>query len=166
MATISSLESLPTELLYQIIGYLVSPLCGRASSTGLDWPGPLARYKDECKPVLHPLNQLASTSRRLNIAVEEACRHLVLQHRHIGNFQISQNEFSASVQCDGELRSKAAKRKEIYRRIWLKWSPRHCAFCGRATVRRAIFNNNLFCCKKCDETNFPDKIVSKITVPS
>jgi hypothetical protein len=40
----------------------------------------------------------------------------------------------------------------------LSWSDKHCVFCGKKSVRRAILANGLRCCDSCDRKEWPGKI--------
>ena len=156
----ASLEGLPNELLFHILGYLIGPFCGRVDSTGLDWPEPVPRNRIEDKPTTHPLYQLAAVSRHFNTAVEDFCRHLLLQLKDVGTFKVS-NEAADSTKSRGRHpKPLPSRRNEAYRRVWMRWSLHHCAFCGKKSIRRAVFNNHLRCCQLCDRKCFPEKIVS------
>ncbi|KAK3081460.1 hypothetical protein LTS18_006509 [Coniosporium uncinatum] len=56
------------------------------------------------------------------------------------------------------LRGRGRGEMYLYRTTWLHFASRFCAFCGKASSRRAVFNSLLLCCKKCDKEAWPEKI--------
>ncbi|KAF1951494.1 hypothetical protein CC80DRAFT_597428 [Byssothecium circinans] len=85
----------------------------------------------------HPLLATAATSKHLCGVVEEYCRGLLKRHANISP-------------------PKAPKTGAfVCRRKWFKWLRETCQVCGRASVRKAILDAGLTCCKRCDDKNFP-----------
>lgn len=153
----SGLFTLSTELLHEICGYFVAPLSGIPNSTGLhcdeipDFPYEVGSSAD----VLHPFYALAATCHFFEGVVESYCQHLLLQYRNITAKNIFDDKGNVMVQA-----SKKRKREQrtVYRVLWVKWTRRHCSFCGMRSVRRCIFNCLIRCCASCDSRRWPEKI--------
>ncbi|KAF2238962.1 hypothetical protein EV356DRAFT_563635 [Viridothelium virens] len=159
MTSMLFLEGLPNEILDHILGYLIGPFCGRPGATGLDWPDPVpSSNKYESAVNVQPLFQLAMVSRHLNTLVEDFCRRLLFQYQSIGLLKSSKDGVIHATKGSRPVVQIVSKRKEAHRCVWVKWSRQHCVFCGKKSVRRAVFNNQLRCCQSCDRKRFPEKI--------
>ena len=154
-----ALDRLPIEIVHHTLGYLSGPFSGRVYSTGLNWSEQISRDQAKCELTAHPLYQLAAVSRHLNTAVEGFCKHLIIHDKGIGNFKILERFIDPPAGKTTRRRARRSRHEQTFRRVWVRWSARYCAFCDRRTDRRAIFNNNIRCCILCDMTCFPAKIV-------
>jgi hypothetical protein len=127
----SPFESLPTEIVNQILSHLVHP---RSRLPGLteaqsahDFPRPtklgiknredLTTLPDSQR---YPFHVLALTSKRLNVLVESYCGHLV---RTCNMFNLPFAHF------DKFGRSHPDLSQIVYRRLWLQHAPRLCIYC-------------------------------------
>jgi ribosomal protein L37AE/L43A len=149
----TTLESLPIEIQHDIFSYLMRPL----SSYPYDgMPRTFAQHSSilvqtENKNAVkdHPYLNLAASSRHLRNAVEAYCRSLLVQHH-------------------GTMYKKVVgeqKLSKVYRTVWVNKTYRHCMFCGKATIRRAVFNMLMWCCLKCDNTHYGKRIVRTVYLP-
>lgn len=160
MHSSNGIAALPLELLHEICSYLVGPLSGLSGSIGLhadevpEYPPSIA-----AGDVLHPFYALAASCQELEHAVESFCRRVLRQHSSITKIKLldadQQSDDGAVKQKKGK--SKKKDRKIVHRVLWVKWANKHCAFCGKRSIRRAIFNTLLRCCKKCDDEQWPEK---------
>ncbi|GAB7352465.1 hypothetical protein MBLNU459_g2873t1 [Dothideomycetes sp. NU459] len=126
------LDSLPIELLHQICSYLFlkhDPMRGYRSGD--------LRYDD---PMIH----LAACNRTLLGAVESFSRTLLTQWQPITNFKGSMVK-----DPDGNV---------THRGLLYAWKRRHCVFCGKSSMRKAVLCTGLGCCAKCDKAQWPDKL--------
>lgn len=139
----SPLESLPAEIIDQILSHLVHP---RSRLPGLteaqsahDFPRPtkleiknredLTTLPDaqrwaadifDFQSLRHPFHVLALTSRRLNAVVESYCGHLV---RACNMFNLPFAHFDKYGAAHPDLS------QIVYRRLWLQHAPRLCIYC-------------------------------------
>lgn len=163
--TNSPFEALPLEIHHQILSYLCGPYAGVQSSTGLrptyaPSPPPFTKYLQ-----LHPYLTLASTCANLNVAVESFTQFLLFQHRSVTGIDVPSLELPERwvKGKDGQNRQTegfGVKRGKCYRMVWLKWARRNCAWCGKKSVRFAMFNQLILCCGKCERESWDQKIVS------
>jgi ribosomal protein L37AE/L43A len=152
VSNMASLESLPVEIQHDIFSYLIRPLSsyphnGMARTFFLH-TSLLCQTKNKDIVKNHPYLNLAASSRQLRDTIEAYCRSLLVQHH---------GTIYKKVMGDRKL-SKA------YRTIWLNKTYKHCLFCGKTTVRRAVFNMLMWCCLKCDNTHYGKRIVSTLTL--
>ena len=158
MDSLETLDTLPVELLHEICSYLIGPLSGFPGSTGLHSDDvPLA------PDPLHPFYALAGSCRVLRLAVESYCQRLLRTHRDIMKIKLPDIDRLPDAEPtpttpERKRKAKAKSREVIYRVLWVKWARSHCAFCGKRSVRRAIFNTLIRCCAKCDAAFWPPKI--------
>jgi len=143
---LSKLETLPVEIVDQILSYLIHPCCRLPGLTETQ-----SRYdvsekqkrsiKDEedltqgadshrwaadifsLHVLPHPFNALSRTSRRCNEFVEGYCSHLVRQC-NIFNLPFAQLDRYGAVHPDMS--------HIVYRRLWLQHAPRRCIYCFAA----------------------------------
>lgn len=139
----SPLESLPTEIVNQILSHLVHP---RSRLPGLteaqsahDFPRPtkleiknredLTTLPDshrwaadifDFQSLRHPFNVLALASKRLHAFVESYCAHLV---RACNMFNLPFAHFDKYGRAHPDLSH------IVYRRLWLQHAPRLCIYC-------------------------------------
>ncbi|KAI9709559.1 MAG: hypothetical protein M1820_003319 [Bogoriella megaspora] len=149
----SRLERLPSEILYNVLSFLVGPFSGEVGSTGLEWYPPGTSDVKQVKSRRFPLCELAAVSHRFHDLVESFCKTLLYLQDNIGNFKELKDQADLTNIPGKPLRSKSPRRM-----VWYKWTLHHCIFCGKKSVRRAIFNNNVRCCQVCDRKVWPDKI--------
>lgn len=169
-----SLDSLPADIQYNIMSWLICPLVGhpiqRAPQSTEElskadlWklqPPASAASKLTAN---HPYLCLAASSRALRTSVEDYCHHLVRKRLAIKAKRIVTPTY---VDWSADVAKKAVKGKtasgtdlRTYRLQYLKWSHECCLFCGKTSKRRAIFNLQMWCCKNCDDKEFGKKIVS------
>jgi hypothetical protein len=50
------------------------------------------------------------------------------------------------------------KKDKPQRMNWLNLAWRRCLFCGKSTCRRAIFHYMTWCCRHCDDEEWPKKV--------
>lgn len=143
-ASRSPLESLPTEIINQILSHLVHP---RSRLPGLteaqsahDFPRTtkleiknredLTTLPDsqrwaadifDFQSLRHPFHVLALTSRRLNAFVESYCGHLV---RACNMFNLPFAHYDKHGSAYPDLS------QIVYRRLWLQHAPRLCIYCN------------------------------------
>jgi hypothetical protein len=91
----------------------------------------------------HPYLNLAASSRQMRDTVEAFCQSLLVQHH--------------GATYESVLQSKKPKRS--YRAMWLQKCYKHCIFCGKISLRRAVFNMLMWCCLKCDNLHYGKRIV-------
>jgi len=165
------MSQLPIELLHNILSFLVAPYSGLPRITGLNHLAldrEMLRMESSGKKDAvdhHPFLNLAATSSHLRDVVENFCWHLLKRHQDVGTWskKIGDNE---PMVRDGKKEKRLKGKKTTYRMIWLKWAKRRCVFCGKVSQRRAIFNNLIYCCSKCDRIVWPGKIVSSYFIIS
>jgi hypothetical protein len=170
-----SLDSLPVDVQYNVFSWLLCPLVGfdierapqtqealmKADLNRLRCPP----FADGRKSGNHPYLCLAAVNRGLRISVESYCQHLVNVRLAIKAKRILTPTF---MNWSADVAKFAAKHKKAgpgdlrtFRLQYVKWSSECCLFCGKKTVRRAIFNLQMWCCQSCDDKEFGKKIVSK-----
>lgn len=144
-APMSRLETLPTELVFNILSYLTHPrsrlpgLTEAQSSLDFD---PIARStvkkaEDLTTPAdterwaadlfknhrnRHPFNTLSLTSRTCNKLVESYCASLAREHRL---FNLPYAHFDTH----GPNSVWPNLNEIVYRRLWLQYAPRKCIYC-------------------------------------
>lgn len=154
MAAHSKLESLPPELIFHILSYLIHPSSRLPGLTETqsehdfplskkkkalqayhldptappDYPNPPHRVIQlmQWSGYPHPFNTLAATSHVLRDLVEIFCAHLVVKNNRF-NLPVLQ------VQQYGPQSVYPDMSGIVYRRLWLQYAPRHCFFCKRVT---------------------------------
>lgn len=55
-------------------------------------------------------------------------------------------------------RKNTRKRRETYRNVWLRTTHEKCIWCGRRSIRKAVFDMLVYCCFTCDERAYGKKI--------
>ncbi|KAF3043495.1 hypothetical protein E8E12_009710 [Didymella heteroderae] len=161
----SPLESLPTEILNQILAHLVHP---RSRLPGLteaqsahDFPRPtkleiknredLTTLPDshrwaadifDFQSLRHPFHVLALTSKRLHDLVESYCGHLV-RTCNVFNLPFAHYDKHGSTHPD--------LRHIVYRRLWLQHAPRLCIYChvGLDCYPFAVVKRLIAACEDC-----------------
>lgn len=91
---------------------------------------------------------LANLSRTSKLLYQQtnAWAHLFLHtHRDITKYRIFKTP-------------KAAAKQQPALQKLLRWSVKHCVFCGKTSQREAILMNGLHCCRECDRAQWPDKM--------
>ena len=138
----NNLAVLPTELLHNILSYSIwNTPDGSRTSVAVTTGG---------KPELwtnHTYYTVAATSRHLRDVVESFCRHLIILHKSTTKLQPP---------------AKKSKNPTPNRVRWVKWTAKHCIFCGKETTCMALMYSSIRCCRKCDKKEWPDKIVSPL----
>jgi hypothetical protein len=138
----NSLAALPTELLHNILSYSIwNTPDGSRTPVAVTTGG---------KPELwtnHTYYTVAATSRHLRDVVESFCRHLIILHKSTTKLQPP---------------AKKSKNPTPNRVRWVKWTAKHCIFCGKETTCMALMYSSIRCCRKCDKKEWPDKIVSPL----
>jgi hypothetical protein len=138
----NSLAALPIELLYNILSYSIwNTPDGSRTHVAVTTGG---------KPELwtnHTYYTVAATSRHLRDVVESFCRHLIILHKSTTKLQPP---------------AKKSKNPTPNRVRWVKWTAKHCIFCGKETTCMALMYSSIRCCRKCDKKEWPDKIVSPL----
>lgn len=145
VASCSKLETLPVEIVNQILSHLTHP---RSRLPGLteaqsahDFPSKtrsdIKAREDLTTPpdtdrwaadlfnwnaLQHPFHALSLTSRRCNQLVESFCAHMV---RSCNKFGLPFNQLD---QC-GSKCVYPDMSGIVYRRLWLQHAPRHCVYC-------------------------------------
>ncbi|KAF2733173.1 hypothetical protein EJ04DRAFT_513380 [Polyplosphaeria fusca] len=153
MASPSSIESLPPEIVNNVLSYLIHPrsrLPGRTEyQSSYDCPekeskqAKAAYYlRDHTTPpdvdrfaakifswpdLRHPFNALALTSVSLRKAVESFCAHLVRVHNV---FNLPYDVLQPRSGGGGAEAVHPGLNSIVYRRLWLQWAPRQCVFCN------------------------------------
>ncbi|KJX99238.1 hypothetical protein TI39_contig367g00020 [Zymoseptoria brevis] len=142
------LSLLPPELLDEVISYLYPA----------HFPDRILFSKQDDSPCSHPLDFLAATNHSLRSAVNAWAHSFLLQHAHITKYR--PNTPSASSKAKSKSKIKTAPSPNLLRGRsgLLTWSEKHCVFCGKKSVRRAILANGLRCCDACDRKEWPGKI--------
>ncbi|KAH7414089.1 hypothetical protein DE146DRAFT_601318 [Phaeosphaeria sp. MPI-PUGE-AT-0046c] len=166
-APLSRLETLPAELVFNILSYLIHPrsrlpgLTEAQSSLDFD---PIARStvkkaEDLTTPAdtgrwatdlfknhhnRHPFHTLSLTSRTCNIFVESYCASLAREHR-IFNLPFAQVDSYGPNSVWPDLS------RIVYRRLWLQSAPRKCIYCFAVMDRYPfpILKHLLTNCKDC-----------------
>jgi ribosomal protein L37AE/L43A len=122
----------------------------------------------------HPYLQLSLASRKLRDQVEAYCYHasqrilssiLPNAEARLKSNQIPEQRLVKKVVRAQMTEGKARMLVEgevVWRWKWLNLAWRRCAFCGRSTARRAVFEYIVWCCRKCDDRQWP-KLVSTFT---
>ena len=141
-----SLETLPVEVVNQILSYLVHPrsrlpgLTERQSNYDVskteqrkikeeeDMTAPPDTHRHftdvfSWVDIRHPLNVLAGTSKRCRELVESYSAHLV---KTCNMFNLP----FAHLEAHGPHSVYPDLSRIVYRRLWLQTAPRHCVFCG------------------------------------
>jgi hypothetical protein len=140
---LSKLETLPVEIVDQILSYLVHPCCRLPGLTETQSRYNVSERQKRCikdeedltqSPdsqrwaadifslhlLPHPLNALSRTSRRCKDFVEGYCSHLVRQC-NVFNLPFAQLDRYGAVHPDMS--------HIVYRRLWLQHAPRRCIYC-------------------------------------
>ncbi|KAF1989325.1 hypothetical protein K402DRAFT_418608 [Aulographum hederae CBS 113979] len=141
-----TLQTLPPELFHLILSYLPGILASVPNTTGLDQRS-LRHIPDLLYNIRihrHLYLALACTSAELRDSVEDYCKHLIKTY----------SASSATVKdvFDKRVNVLAGDEKKVQLRRYIKFAANYCAFCGKKCGRRAIFNNLMMCCVKCDRT--------------
>ena len=138
----NNLAALPTELLHNILSHSIwNTPDGSRTPVAVTAGG---------KPELwtnHTYYTVAATSRHLRDVVESFCRHLIILHKSTTKLQPP---------------AKKSKNPTPNRVRWVKWTAKHCIFCGKETTCMALMYSSIRCCRKCDKKEWPDKIVSPL----
>ncbi|SMQ53897.1 unnamed protein product [Zymoseptoria tritici ST99CH_3D7] len=142
------LSSLPPELLDEVISYLYPA----------HFPDRILFPKQDESPCSHPLDFLAATNHSLRSAVNAWAHSFLLQHAHITNCKPKTSLPSSKTKSKSKMKTAPSPNLLRGRSGLLTWSEKHCVFCGKNSVRRAILANGLRCCDACDRKEWPDKI--------
>ncbi|KAF2801552.1 uncharacterized protein BDZ99DRAFT_577492 [Mytilinidion resinicola] len=149
-----NLATLPIELLHHILSYSIG--CRETEERATI--GTVSKPHISC-----PLYNIAATCRHLRDVVESFTKHLLLSHRSVTKFKALAN-YSRKyipVSTDAAIKSKTLR---TYRCAWVKWVMRNCAFCGKASTRRALMDDTFHCCQSCDRKEWPDKITMTVAL--
>lgn len=162
----SGLEGLPTELQHHVLSYLTRPLsCYTVDGmprTVEEYEHMLELSTDKTAILRHPFLQLAATSRYMRATVEAYCQHLLHQHKDTIKAPAVDVNRDWSNWVATVPRNKRKTRGA--RMLWIKGVWKHCWFCGRSSVKRAIFDLLLYCCKTCDIRHYGKRVVSILTL--
>lgn len=129
------LTTLPSELLHQICSHLLP--AHKPDLAFEDIPSPPSAAD-------HPIRQLSLTCRHLQAETNSWALHFLKQHTSVTKYKALQS-------------SKLQHQRNFLQEL-LKWMAKHCIFCGKNSVRRAILVNGFVCCMKCDKEQWPNKI--------
>ena len=172
-----SLDSLPVDIQYNILTWLICPLVGHQIARNPQNNKELAeaqfnhltipKYAGSNKFTgNHPYLCLAATNRTLRASIEDYCHHLV-NKRLATCIKAKKIVVPKFTDWSADVAKATAKGKEIpaanlrtYRLQYLRWTYENCLFCGKKSSRRAIFNLQMWCCKSCDEKEWGTKVVS------
>ncbi|KAF2496553.1 hypothetical protein BU16DRAFT_616680 [Lophium mytilinum] len=154
-----TLAALPIELLHHILSYSIG--CRETeefAQINTSFYHGIPRPHISC-----PLYNVAATCRHLRDVVESLTKHLLLSHQSITKFKAlaSYSRKYIPVSTDASIKSKTLR---TYRCAWVKWVMRNCAFCGKASSRRALMNDAFHCCQSCDRREWPDKITMTVAL--
>lgn len=138
----NNLAALPTELLHNILSYSIwNTPDGSRTPVAVTTGGKPESWTN------HTYYTVAATSRHLRDVVESFCRHLIILHKSTTKLQPP---------------AKKSKNPTPNRVRWVKWTAKHCIFCGKETTCMALMYSSIRCCRKCDKKEWPDKIVSPL----
>lgn len=120
----------------------------------------------------HPYLQLSLTSRKLRDQVEAYCHHAFQRtlisimpnaEARLKSIKVPEQSLTKKVK-----RAQAMERKakmlggggKVWRVKWLNLAWKRCSFCGRRTMRRAVFDYITWCCRKCDDKHWPKMVIT------
>ena len=172
----TSLDSLPVDVQYNILSWLICPLVGHPIARSPQSQEELysaelyklvaPRYASSNKFTgNHPYLCLAASSRTLRATLEDYCHHLVMK-RLATCIKAKRIITPKYKDWSADVAKAATNGNEVpvgntrtYRLQYLKWAYENCLFCGKKSSRRAIFNLHMWCCKHCDKAQWGEKVV-------
>jgi hypothetical protein len=163
----TTLDTLPLEIQFEIFSYLLQPLSSHAGIS----PVPVTYEEqqriehlrhDRVQLMRHPYNHLAATCQQLRSSVEA---YLKGHHRRSKVPKAPKDDWNTAVAI-ATAKGIAPKLPLAYRNRYLKSTFKKCIFCGKQCKRRAAFNRFMWCDLKCDTEQFGRLIVSSTPGPS
>ena len=116
----------------------------------------------------HPFFMLASASKAMRANVEAYCKHLTTtivneigpagERKMLGKKYGDEEHAIKALQRIAKQEKRAKKlidEAKTWRMNWINLAWRRCLFCGKATMRRALFHYATWCCRKCDDQHWP-----------